>query len=155
MDGITLYDKYKIEHVDGTPLKGKKYFVLRLDSDDPAEAERVRSAMDAYMGKRIGNGAKMCEALEQIANLMDRILVSTELDDEIHRFALEAQNMADGILSAPPRNCDIYPNPYAAEQAYSAYLRHLATDNLKREIPLHAMEMHEWLYAKAESEAAE
>ena len=43
-----IYDKYRIEHTDGTPLKGKKYFVLRLDSDDPAEAARVAAAMRAY-----------------------------------------------------------------------------------------------------------
>ncbi|MBQ8124411.1 MAG: hypothetical protein IJ173_00860 [Kiritimatiellae bacterium] len=43
-----MYDKYRIEHTDGTPLKGKKYFVLRLDSDDPAEAARVAAAMRAY-----------------------------------------------------------------------------------------------------------
>lgn len=54
-----------------------------------------------------GNGAKMREALEQIAKLMDGILVRTELDDETHRIALEAQNMADGALSPSPRNCDV------------------------------------------------
>ena len=43
-----IYDKYRIEHTDGTPLKGKKYFVLRLDSDDPVEAARVAAAMRAY-----------------------------------------------------------------------------------------------------------
>lgn len=43
-----MYDKYRIEHTDGTPLKGKKYFVLRLDSDDPVEAARVAAAMRAY-----------------------------------------------------------------------------------------------------------
>ena len=47
------------------------------------------------------------EKLEQIAKLMDRILVRTELDDEIHRIALEAQNMADDVLSLSPRNCDV------------------------------------------------
>ena len=46
-----MYNKYKIEHTDGTPLKGKKYFVLRLDSDDPIEAARVARAMRAYEGK--------------------------------------------------------------------------------------------------------
>lgn len=46
-DGKT-YDKYRIAHTDGTPLKGKKYFVLRLDSDDPVEAARVAAAMRAY-----------------------------------------------------------------------------------------------------------
>ena len=43
-----IYDKYRIEHTDGTPLKGEKYFVLRLDSDDPVEAARVAAAMRAY-----------------------------------------------------------------------------------------------------------
>ena len=38
---METYDKYKIEHTDGTPLKGKKYFVLRLDSDDPIEAAKM------------------------------------------------------------------------------------------------------------------
>ncbi|MBO6031970.1 MAG: hypothetical protein J6Q22_11055 [Prevotella sp.] len=46
-----MYNKYKIEHTDGTPLKGKKYFVLRLDSDDQIEAARVARAMRAYEGK--------------------------------------------------------------------------------------------------------
>ena len=46
-----MYDKYRIEHTDGTPLKGKKYFVLRLDSNDPVEAARVAAAMRAYKGE--------------------------------------------------------------------------------------------------------
>lgn len=50
-DDMKIYSKYKIEHTDGTPLKGKKYFVLRLDSDDPMEAARVARAMRAYEGK--------------------------------------------------------------------------------------------------------
>lgn len=48
---MKIYNKYKIEHTDGTPLKGKKYFVLRLDSDAPIEAARVARAMRAYEGK--------------------------------------------------------------------------------------------------------
>lgn len=48
---MKIYNKYKIEHTDGSPLKGKKYFVLRLDSDDPIEAARVARAMRAYEGK--------------------------------------------------------------------------------------------------------
>lgn len=48
---MEIYNKYKIEHTDGTPLKGKKYFVLRLDSDDPIESARVARAMRAYEGK--------------------------------------------------------------------------------------------------------
>ena len=45
---MEIYNKYKIEHTDGTPLKGKQYFVLRLDSDDPVESARVAKAMRAY-----------------------------------------------------------------------------------------------------------
>ena len=48
---MEIYNKYKIEHTDGTPLKGKKYFVLRLDSDNPMEAARVARAMRAYEEK--------------------------------------------------------------------------------------------------------
>lgn len=47
---MDILDKYRIEYVDGTPLKGKKYFVLRLDLDDSIEATRVFKAMKAYEG---------------------------------------------------------------------------------------------------------
>ena len=53
-----IYDKYRVEHTDGTPLHGKKYFVLRLDSDDPVEAARVAAAMRAYK-----NEPRNCDAL--------------------------------------------------------------------------------------------
>lgn len=46
-----IYNKYRIAHMDGTPLKGEKYFVLRLDSDYPVEAARVAAAMRAYKGE--------------------------------------------------------------------------------------------------------
>lgn len=46
-----LFNKYKIEHADGTPVHGKAYFVLRLDSDKPEERARVSAAMNAYLGK--------------------------------------------------------------------------------------------------------
>lgn len=46
-----IFGKYIIKHADGTPLKGKSYFVLRLDSDDPEEAARVDAAMSAYKGE--------------------------------------------------------------------------------------------------------
>lgn len=63
-DGWKMYDKYQIRHVDGTPLKGNQYFVLRLDSDDPSEAVRVSAAMSAYKGEaQHGNAAKLRKAL--------------------------------------------------------------------------------------------
>lgn len=68
---------------------------------------------------------KMREALEQSANLLDRILVRTELDDEIHRIALEAQNMADGVLSLSPRNCDVGTAEEQEERFENFCLKHI------------------------------
>ena len=64
-----MYKKYRVEHTDGTPLKGKKYFVLRLDSDNPTEAARVTAAMRAYKG-RLRN-CDVGTALEQSERFMD------------------------------------------------------------------------------------
>lgn len=50
------------------------------------------------------------------------------------------------------RNCDIYTTPYEAEEAYCKYLRERESGNITSEEPIHAMEMHEWLYAKAKGE---
>lgn len=85
-------------------------------------------------GATASNAAKLREALEQIANLLDRILVRTELDDEIHRIALEAQNMADGVLLLSPRNCDMGT---VADQArrYRAFCkRHRVCDECYSEL---------------------
>lgn len=46
-NGLKIFNKYIISHVDGTPLKGKSYFVLRLDSDGE-EKKAVDAAMKAY-----------------------------------------------------------------------------------------------------------
>lgn len=42
-----FYNKYEIKHTDGTPLAGKSYFVLRLDSEGEEKAA-VDAAMKAY-----------------------------------------------------------------------------------------------------------
>lgn len=42
-----IYNKYVISHADGTPLTGKSYFVLRLDSEGE-EKKAVDAAMKAY-----------------------------------------------------------------------------------------------------------
>lgn len=67
-----MYNKYKIEHTNGTPLKGKKYFVLRLDSDDPIDAARVVRAMRAYEGKLrncdVGTAEEQTSRLRAVCN---------------------------------------------------------------------------------------
>ena len=64
-EGWKMYGKYLIQHADGTPLKGKKYFVLRLDSPVKEEAMRVNAAMAAYKGElNTNNAAALREAAE-------------------------------------------------------------------------------------------
>ena len=121
-DGWKTYDKYQIRHTDGTPLKGKRYFVLRLDSDDPLEAARVAAAMSAYKGEahsgnaypsseaspRSGcpsNGAKMREAVEVILRLAKEDL--KDLSDEVRKDFISIRGWCDHALSKPPRQCDV------------------------------------------------
>ena len=86
-----LYDKYKIEHTDGTPVKGKQHFVLRLDSDDPVEAKRVAAAMAAYRGDTAEAVAKLCDALQDCLYMARRYAEkspaceSAVFDSETHR----------------------------------------------------------------------
>lgn len=86
-----LYDKYKIEHTDGTPVKGKQHFVLRLDSDDPVEAKRVAAAMAAYRGETAEAAAKLCDVLQDCLYMARRFAEkspaceSVIFDPETHR----------------------------------------------------------------------
>lgn len=98
-DGKT-YDKYRIEHTDGTPLKGKKYFVLRLDSDDSVEAARVVAAMRAY--KCEPRNCDVGTAEEQIDRFVDYCCGKCDgsnckhglyMEDEVYRCALKWAQM--------------------------------------------------------------
>ena len=100
-DGWRLFDKYQIRHTDGTPLKGKRYFVLRLDTDDPAGAARVAAAMSAYKGETQGNAAKLRETLVGIKSLLGSINEVTNDD-----AAAILMNI-DLALRAPARNCEV------------------------------------------------
>ena len=104
-DGWKMYDKYQIRHTDGTPLKGKRYFVLRLDSDDPLEAARVAAAMSAYKGETPhGNLAKLREALSKSCAYF-AVVLNTGMFNRVHLEAL--LNMAKAALAAPARECDV------------------------------------------------
>lgn len=46
-NSFKIFNKYIISHVDGTPLNGNSYFVLRLDSEGE-EKKAVDAAMKAY-----------------------------------------------------------------------------------------------------------
>lgn len=112
-----ICDKYRIEHTDGTPLKGKKYFVLRLDSDDSVEAARVNAAMRAYKGNvktSVGNAVKMREALVQcelfLGNVSRHGHPTLNPGDKCTACdgADELRGMVARALSAPQRNCDLF-----------------------------------------------
>ena len=89
--GWQMYDKYKIEHTDGTPVKGKQHFVLRLDADDPVEAKRVAAAMAAYGGETAEAVAKLCDVLQDCLYMARRFAEkspaceSVIFDSETHR----------------------------------------------------------------------
>lgn len=106
-DGWKMYDKYQIRHTDGTPLKGKKYFVLRLDSDNPAEAARVAAAMRAYKGELSdGNGAKTREALVNISKYAD-CATMRQHDATTQHYIEQIRKWAEAALAEPRRNCDV------------------------------------------------
>ena len=130
-DGWRLFDKYQIRHTDGTPLKGKRYFVLRLDTDDPAEAARVEAAMSAYKGETQGNAAKVREAASYLASIFDCDIKflethAKELRDTgaygggIIEHILHSITLAKEALAAPARNCDVG----TAEEQAKRYARH-------------------------------
>ena len=98
-DGM-MYKKYRIEHTDGTPLKGKNYFVLRLDSDKPVEAARVNAAMRAYKGRLhncdVGTAEEQAERFdkfcdEQCMKSCKACPVYKEMTTDIECFAKWAQ----------------------------------------------------------------
>lgn len=68
----SMHKKYRVEHTDGTPLKGKSYFVLRLDSDNPVEAARVTAAMRVYKGRLrncdVGTAEEQVERFEDFCD---------------------------------------------------------------------------------------
>lgn len=111
-DGWKMYDKYQLRHTDGTPLKGKRYFVLRLDSDDPAEASRVAAAMAAYKGEQPGNVAALREVVELVANM--------NVDGYWNGSAsiCELVGKAKAALAKPARNCDKYATEAEARKAF-------------------------------------
>ena len=129
---LKLFNKYLICHADGSPLKGKKYFVLRLDSDDPAESVRVAAAMSAYKGETMGNPAKLRKALGEIVLLCLKVGLSIHGDVACGIIASKAR----AALAAPARNCDVYDK----EEVRMAY--HLQGDGL-----MTMQAVVDWLYS--------
>ena len=127
-DGWKMYDKYQIRHTDGTPLKGKRYFVLRLDSDDPLEAARVAAAMSAYKGEsQSPNAAKLREAMLEVLSRLEPIVKYMHPNKE-ERIGLTTvfaacepiYKIANAALAAPARNCDVISNRDDAVRMFQA-----------------------------------
>lgn len=88
-----LFNKYKIQHADGTPVKGKAYFVLRLDSDKPEERARVSAAMNAYLGK---DGNKAIEVLNRVHDWLG-VVIRDGKCGYLCSVCLGASDLADDV----------------------------------------------------------
>lgn len=92
---FVLFDKYKIEHTDGTPLKGRRYFVLRLDSEKPEEKARVSAAMRAYLGKEPDRAIQM---LHKVHDWLGNVIRDGKCDDHCAE-CIGASDLADDVWS--------------------------------------------------------
>lgn len=92
---FVLFDKYRIEHTDGTPLKGKRYFVLRLDSEKPEEKARVSAAMSAYLGKEPDRAIQM---LHKVHDWLGKVIRDGKCDDHCAE-CIGASDLADDVWS--------------------------------------------------------
>ena len=90
---FVLFDKYRIEHTDGTPLEGKRYFVLRLDSEKPEEKARVSAAMSAYLGKDPDRAIQM---LHKVHDWLGMVIRDGKCDDHCSE-CIGASDMADDV----------------------------------------------------------
>lgn len=88
-----LFNKYKIEHADGTTVHGKAYFVLRLDSDKPEERARVSAAMNAYLGK---SKDKSIEVLNRVHDWLGVVIRDGKCGD-FCSVCLGASDLADDV----------------------------------------------------------
>lgn len=105
-------------------------------------AKMVEEAASKDAKAKARNVAKMRDVLLDCGIILqDRAIVSscTVIDSAIMKIR--------DALSQSFRNCDIYTTPYEAEEAYCKYLRELESENINSKGSIHAMEMHEWLYA--------
>lgn len=148
---LKLFNKYLICHADGSPLKGKKYFVLRLDSDDPAESVRVAAAMSAYKGETVGNPAELRKALGKLrAELWNNAIISGKRKFELYEIA-------DAALAAPPRNCDVYTSDELKVKFNSELASELpiANEHEKNLVAITAMGVIDTLFAPATEKESE
>jgi len=128
-----LYSKYKISHVDGTPLHGKKYFVLRLDSDRPEERARVSAALTAYFDKGavgvfqvldrchtfLSNLCRdeKCDNHFQDQGLSSECLGASDLADDVWNVMNPMEGMPKGMPADKPAPVpSITPEPAPAEE---------------------------------------
>jgi hypothetical protein len=70
--------------------------------EEVAVAENATTTPTRDKSSRVGNAAKMREALEEISNLADAIYTHNECANE---NSLAIFSICDAALSDPPRNC--------------------------------------------------
>ena len=98
-----VFGKYEIRHRDGSPLRGTKYFVLRLDSDLPEERASVSAAMNAYFGNE---SKKMLAVLDRCHTLLSNICRDSTMAEGCSA-CVGASDLADDIYDL------LHPEEYA------------------------------------------
>lgn len=91
----------------------------------------------------VGNAAAMREALMRIKHLFRDINLCVDI------LGNEAYAIADAALSAPPRNCDIYPTNEDAWRSYQLSHAKNADAYVEATVP----DFIDWLFAPAEKGA--
>ena len=98
----------------------------------------------------VGNAAAMREALEKIYLYAQSICEYKDEPAMVCRRADLIERAVNAALSAPARNCDIYPKRDDAGEAWNKTLDERTRDMVQR-YPLTAMDMFiDWLLAYAE-----
>ena len=101
-----------------------------------------------------GNAAAMREALEKIYLYAQSICEYKDEPAMVCRRADLIERAVNAALSAPARNCDIYPKRDDAGEAWNKTLDERTRDMVQRD-PLTAMDMFiDWLLAYAEDGGA-
>lgn len=97
-----LYLKYKIEHMDGTPVDSDgQYFVLKLNSEDLAHREASREAAKCYSAEVRHSMPSLADDLEELLDCINDI--SAEDEEAIEVAAKEHFRFDESV--------DIDPNP--------------------------------------------
>jgi hypothetical protein len=143
-----LLDKSKSYIIDVESIDRRREFSHYLTRAKNLVDNIISQELGANV--RVGNAAKMREALEDISNLADAIYTHNECANE---NSLAILSMCDKALSTPPRNCDLYRTKKERNAAYEKYREYVIMSNSNPFIAQdEMMSKEEWLFAETKGE---